>query len=388
MFPPVPAAKEGYVFDGWYDGLDENAKVYAKSVLPGDDMKLYPRYRIATPVGDNPATVKEDGIKIDYEGDNARKLAFYQSNNDCWIGNNDALFVVDDPDGAHSGSNYFKFNNAGQWTSSLYRRFRFYDENTSDNRVYLEPLSVYKIGFWMKVERTWSAGMRIVAFDTTDKMGVISNQQVVALNEVETEDNYGKWIYYEGELTTASDICTAGIVLTGGFLTANIDDITVRKMRKLVVSFDSLGGTPVNSLETFENQCIVAPIEPEKEGYYFGGWYTEKECKNSFDFNSTLITENITLYAKWIKIEFKDITTYETEEIIKPLPIENPELDYQLKTSVAENDPVKPSTQLEKIPNESNNILWIVILVSSIVIVIIACGILVFILIRRHNKKR
>lgn len=380
MFPPVPTAKEGYVFDGWFDALDETGKVYAKSVLPGDDMKLYPRYRKATPVGDKPSTVKEEGIKIDFEGDNARKLAFYQSNNDCWINNNDVLFVADDPDGAHSGSNYFKFNNAGQWTASLYRRFRFYNENTSDNRVYLEPLSVYKVGFWMKVDRTWSASLRIVAFDATDAMNVISNQQIVALTEVETEDDYGKWIYYEGELTTGSEICTAGIMISGGFLTASIDDVTVRKMKKMVVSFDSLGGTPVGNLETFENQCVVAPIEPEREGYYFGGWYTEKGLNNLFDFNNTPITKNITLYAKWIKIMYKDVTTYEIEEIINPLPIENPELDNQLKLSVAENDVVKVSS------TSSSLIIWIISGVA--VLVVIAGGILAFVLIKRHKKKR
>ncbi len=379
MFPPVPTAKEGYVFDGWFDALDETGKVYAKSVLPGDDMKLYPRYRKATPAGDNPSTVKEEGIKIDFEGDNARKLAFYQSNNDCWIGNNDVLFVVNDPEGAHSGSNYFKFNNAGQWTASQYRRFRFYNENTSDNRVYLDPLSVYKVGFWMKVDRTWSASMRIAAFDTTDTMGVVSNQQVTALTEVETEDDYGKWIYYEGELTTGSEICTAGIMISGGFLTASIDDITVRKMKKLVVSFDSLGGTPVGSLETFENQYVVAPIEPEKEGYYFGGWYTEKDLKNLFDFNNTPITKNITLYAKWIEIRYKDVTTYEIEEITNILPIENPELDDQLNTSVAEND----AAVVEK---ESSPLVWIIPIAAGLVV--IACGILAFILIKRRKKKR
>lgn len=377
MFPPVPATKEGYVFDGWFDALDENGKVYAKSVLPGEDMKLYPRYRKATPAGDNPPTVKEDGIAIDFEGDNARKLAFYQSNKDCWITNNDVLFVVNDPDGAHSGSNYFKFNNAGQWTASLYRRFRFYNENTSDNRVYLDPLSVYKIGFWMKVDRTWSASLRIAAFDTTDSMDVISNQQIVAITEVETEDDYGKWVYYEGELTTGSDICTAGIMISGGFLTASIDDVTVRKMKKMVVSFDSLGGTSVRALETFENQYVVAPIEPEKEGYYFGGWYTEKALKNLFDFNNTPITKNITLYAKWIKIRYKDVTTYETEEIINPLPIENPELDDQLKLSVAKNDEVKSSS--------NSPIVWIISGVAALV-VIVGC-IFAFILIKRRKKK-
>ena len=380
MFPPKPAAKEGYVFDGWYDALDESGKVYAESVLPGDDMKLYPRYRKATPAGDNPSTVKEAGIEIDFEGSNARQLAFYQSNNDCWIGNNDVLFVVNDPDGAHSGSNYFKFNNAGQWTASEYRRFRFYNESTPDNRVYLDPLSVYKIGFWMRVDRTWSAGIRVVAFDTTDAMGVVSNQQVANLTEVETEDNYGKWIYYEGELTTGSEICTAGIMISGGFLTASIDDVTVRKMKKLVVSFDSLGGTPVGSLETFENQCVVAPLEPEREGYYFGGWYTEKNFKNLFDFNNTPIIKNITLYAKWLEIKYKDVTTYETEEITNILPIENPELDDQLNTSVAENDAAVVTQK------ESSPLVWIIPIVAGLVV--IACGVFVFILIKRRKKKR
>jgi len=382
MFPPVPTAKEGYVFDGWFDALDETGKAYVKSVLPDDDMKLYPRYRKATPAGDKPPIVKEKGIKIDFEGNKARQLAFYQSNNDCWINNNDAIFVVNDHKGAHSGSNYFKFNNAGQWTASLYRRFRFYNDNTSDNRVYLEPLSVYKIGFWMKVDRTWSASLRIAAFDTTDAMNVVSNQQIVALTEVETEEDYGKWIYYEGELTTGSEICTAGIMISGGFLTASIDDITVRKMKKMVVSFDSLGGTPVGNLETFENQCVVAPIEPEREGYYFGGWYTEKGLENLFDFNNTPITKNITLYAKWIEITYKEITTYEIEEIINPLPIENPELDDQLKTSVAENDAVKITSS----STSSSLIIWIISGVAALLV--IAGGIIAFILIKRHKKKR
>ena len=195
--------------------------------------------------------------------------------------------------------------------------------------------------------------------------------------EVETEDDYGKWIYYEGELTTGSDICTVGIMVSGGFLTASIDDITVRKLKKMVVSFDSCGGTPVSSVETYENQCIVAPIEPEKEGYYFGGWYTEKDVINLFDFNNTPITKNMTLYAKWIEIEYKDVTTYEIEEVINPLPVENPELDNQLKTSIAEND---------KIVKASSPIGWIIS--GAAVFVVIVCGILAFIFIRRHKKKR
>lgn len=43
-------------------------------------------------------------------------------------------------------------------------------------------------------------------------------------------------------------------------------------------------------------------LDTEKEGYTFGGFYTDEACTegNEFDFD-TLITEDITIYAKWTK---------------------------------------------------------------------------------------
>ena len=45
------------------------------------------------------------------------------------------------------------------------------------------------------------------------------------------------------------------------------------------------------------NKAII-PDAPERIGYVFTGWYVESECTTSFDF-STLISQNITLYAGW-----------------------------------------------------------------------------------------
>ena len=59
----------------------------------------------------------------------------------------------------------------------------------------------------------------------------------------------------------------------------------------------------------------VTPDTPEREGYTFGGWYTEEECENKFDFNTVFNTpvleegdiypdDYVTyLYAKWTKNE-------------------------------------------------------------------------------------
>ena len=49
------------------------------------------------------------------------------------------------------------------------------------------------------------------------------------------------------------------------------------------------------------------PPNPTRTGYKFGGWYTEKECVNKWDFdNFPPISDDdqtfveFTLYAKWI----------------------------------------------------------------------------------------
>ncbi len=42
------------------------------------------------------------------------------------------------------------------------------------------------------------------------------------------------------------------------------------------------------------------PANPQKEGYTFGGWYTDPECKEGTEFKpDTPISNNITVYAKW-----------------------------------------------------------------------------------------
>ncbi|NCA66613.1 MAG: hypothetical protein EOM87_00965 [Clostridia bacterium] len=43
------------------------------------------------------------------------------------------------------------------------------------------------------------------------------------------------------------------------------------------------------------------PYEPKREGYLFGGWYTEPECVNKWDFATDIKgTDDLILYAEWI----------------------------------------------------------------------------------------
>lgn len=54
-----------------------------------------------------------------------------------------------------------------------------------------------------------------------------------------------------------------------------------------------------------QNETVAKPKNPEKEGYAFGGWYTDKALTKKYDFDSK-VTKNFTLYAKWVKDETAD----------------------------------------------------------------------------------
>jgi len=65
------------------------------------------------------------------------------------------------------------------------------------------------------------------------------------------------------------------------------------------VTFDMNGhGDTIADQIITEGEKAVAPAAPAAEGYTFGGWYTNAECENAYNFD-TVLTGDITLYAKW-----------------------------------------------------------------------------------------
>ncbi|MBE6136797.1 MAG: hypothetical protein E7176_00170 [Erysipelotrichaceae bacterium] len=72
------------------------------------------------------------------------------------------------------------------------------------------------------------------------------------------------------------------------------------------VTFNSVGGSNVAKATTNADGKVAKPADPSKEGYTFGGWYTDAEYKTVFNFD-TKLTANTTLYAKWVEVA---ATTY------------------------------------------------------------------------------
>ena len=67
------------------------------------------------------------------------------------------------------------------------------------------------------------------------------------------------------------------------------------------VAFNSNGGSACDTkfVATADGK-LVKPADPTRDGYTFGGWYTDEACTQAYDF-STPVTADLTLYAKWTK---------------------------------------------------------------------------------------
>ena len=75
-----------------------------------------------------------------------------------------------------------------------------------------------------------------------------------------------------------------------------------------IVTFNSQGGTEVIEQAIKQGEKITEPTLPVRTGYAFAGWYKETECINQWNFETDVVTENITLYAKWNTIPVTSIT--------------------------------------------------------------------------------
>lgn len=78
-----------------------------------------------------------------------------------------------------------------------------------------------------------------------------------------------------------------------------------------VVTFDSNGGSTVDSQKVEKGERLQEPQKPTRKGYTFGGWFSDKELRQFWDFAEP-ISSDITLYAKWVLEQQETSTTNST----------------------------------------------------------------------------
>lgn len=70
--------------------------------------------------------------------------------------------------------------------------------------------------------------------------------------------------------------------------------------------FDTNGGTAIGNQQVESGERATMPTPPTKAEYTFVGWYKEAGFENEWDFDTDVVTADITLYAKWVPFTYKD----------------------------------------------------------------------------------
>ena len=170
------------------------------------------------------------------------------------------------------------------------------DENFSGSPVTeISATDTGKKEFYAK----WTLNTYTVTFDSQGGSKVdsqaVSHGGTVTEPTAPTYEGYtfGGW-YTEAGCTTEYDFTTT--------VTESLTLYAKWTLNTYTVTFDSQGGSKVDSQAVSHGGTVTEPTAPTYEGYTFGGWYTEAGCTTEYDFTTT-VTESLTLYAKW-----KDVT--------------------------------------------------------------------------------
>ncbi len=76
----------------------------------------------------------------------------------------------------------------------------------------------------------------------------------------------------------------------------------VENTTRFTVNFN-VDGVIINSMtDIVAGTSIFQPSDPEKPNYTFSGWFKDINLTTQWDFTTDIVTENITLYAKWTSV--------------------------------------------------------------------------------------
>ncbi|MBO5711382.1 MAG: InlB B-repeat-containing protein, partial [Acholeplasmatales bacterium] len=129
----------------------------------------------------------------------------------------------------------------------------------------------------------------------------------------------------DGKYTVPSEPTRAGYTFAGWYadkafsapidineldeITADIKLYAKWTINTYTVTFNSNGGSAVSNATVEYNKPVSLPAAPTKEGYEFGGWFTDEALTTQY--TGANIVANTTLYAKWTE-EIVYIVTFNT----------------------------------------------------------------------------
>ena len=79
------------------------------------------------------------------------------------------------------------------------------------------------------------------------------------------------------------------------------EDVTIIVSTDCRVRFEPNGGSAVEDQTVPYGEHVILPENPQREDWYFAGWYADMDLKTMWDFENDTVQGNMTLYARWTK---------------------------------------------------------------------------------------
>lgn len=187
---------------------------------------------------------------------------------------------------------------------------------------------------------------KIIIITLCSIIGLIFLDFIVALSfnnspiiKIRDYNNGVSTIYKDKGIITNTYKCSDGktkTVLKTTKYVCPMNDIEKDIKEAITITFDTKGGSIIDSITIGKDTELTLPKEPTRDGYVFKGWVEKNEIPI---YNKVLLAENTTLYAVWEKVENKK-TSPKTEEP---------------KTNTNTNNNNSSSTNNTNKPNQNTN---------------------------------
>ena len=107
------------------------------------------------------------------------------------------------------------------------------------------------------------------------------------------KDESGAYVYYVCTVTNTNS------AVNGTTTASRQTAVFSSQMENFTVTFNlNYDGSTNTTQDVASGSAVEKPQPPTRDGYIFGGWYTDTDCTNEYDF-AIGVTADIILYAKW-----------------------------------------------------------------------------------------
>lgn len=310
---PEDPVKTGYTFAGWYEDEALTKKYEIPDTMPNEDRIVYAKWEAADMTYSVADYVEgTDGVyslaSIRTETAKTDDTVTVQPSERSGFITPPVLSYVVQADGSTRFNYYYARN---KYNIKFVSEGETVSEGSYTYGTQIPTPSVYRPGYefagW-EPEVSYTVPARDMTYTAIWK----ESDDVVYTTKYYLEDENGGYVIDKAGIskgTTGQNVTAAAADYDeGSYIVKDIPSGIVKADGSLVlkvyydrstydITYDTTGGKLENNKQAVKWGTKVVTQVPVRDGYAFAGWYTDKECTNSF--NGVMPKENITLYAKW-----------------------------------------------------------------------------------------